>query len=341
MATAAIVRMSKIREKARRLWCIGFRHTRKNNKLLYYTKGFMRQIKPKKICRIQTPKKLSLFDKLSTAEQQRVLDHVNYYCRLSGQHPLPSDAPTLKEFSYRNKVSYIKRNINSVYFFDTTEFLRYFPSSYRWALIAGDVDYVAEIPAITKSRAILPEDEEHNNVLLNMDKVRHFTWIYDPYRWEQKQCRILFRGDARNKPRRLQFIDMWKDHPLCDVESTGAMALYDHLKSRYIMALEGNDVASNLKWVMSSNSIAIMPRPTCETWYMEARLKPDYHYIEIADDYHDLIDKITYYEEHPDEAKAIVQHAHKWIEQFKNKKIEKLISLMVLDKYFRITGQRQ
>jgi hypothetical protein len=119
------------------------------------------------------------------------------------------------------------------------------------------------------------------------------------------------------------------------------MPLYDHLYYRYIMSLEGNDVASNLKWVMSSNSVAVMPRPTCETWYMEARLIPNYHYVEIASDYHDLIDRINYYEAHPEEAKAIIQHAHEWVAQFQNKKREDLISLMVLDKYFQKTGQQQ
>jgi hypothetical protein len=38
------------------------------------------------------------------------------------------------------------------------------------------------------------------------------------------------------------------------------ISIYDHLKYRYIMSLEGNDVASNLKWIMSSNSIAVTPR---------------------------------------------------------------------------------
>ena len=29
------------------------------------------------------------------------------------------------------------------------------------------------------------------------------------------------------------------------------ISIYDHLKYKYVMALEGNDVASNLKWIMS------------------------------------------------------------------------------------------
>jgi hypothetical protein len=100
------------------------------------------------------------------------------------------------------------------------------------------------------------------------------------------------------------------------------------------MCLEGNDVASNLKWVMSSNSLAVMPKPKYETWYMEGRLIPNYHYIEIKEDYSDLIDKINYYSTHQEEAQAIIQHANEYTLQFKNKKREDLISYLVLKKYF-------
>ncbi len=118
------------------------------------------------------------------------------------------------------------------------------------------------------------------------------------------------------------------------------MSFYDHLKSKFIMSLEGNDVASNLKWVMSSNSIAVSPRLTCETWFMEGTLIPDYHYIEIKEDFSDLKEKLQYYIDNPGKANAIIQHAHEYIEQFKDCKREKLISLLVLDKYFRMTQQR-
>ena len=39
---------------------------------------------------------------------------------------------------------------------------------------------------------------------------------------------------------------------------------------------------------MSSNSVAVMPRPKYESWFMEGRLQPGVHYIEIKDDYSDL-----------------------------------------------------
>lgn len=326
-------------EQVRYLWYVCIHGTHKNSHLLFFTRNIIRYISPKWFTQSRLKAKLNAFNKLSSSEQAYVLQRVNYYCKFADHIYLPADAPSLRHFTYRKKESYVHDYVNSTYFFDAYEYIRFFPSHLRWAYNPGDVNYLFPIPEITKSRPLKPEDGNRNNILLNLDKVRHFTWITDPFKWEEKECRILFRGDITNKPHRQRFIDMWKDHPLCDITCAGGMSLYDHLYCRYIMSLEGNDVASNLKWVMSSNSVAVMPRPTCETWYMEGQLIPNYHYIEIAADYHDLIDRINYYEAHPEEAKAIVAHAHEWVCQFRDKKREDLISLMVLDKYFRLSGQ--
>lgn len=323
----------------RRLWYICFRGTHKNSHLLFFLKSIARYSTPKYLTRYLKNKKLNSFYKLSKEEQEYILKRIDYFCKFHESIALPDDAPQLSHFTYKNKRSYVHNYVNSTYFFDAFEYTRYFPDTMRWAYNPGDVNYLFPVPEITKSRPIMEGDGNRNNILLNLDKVRHFTWIADPFTWEDKECRIIFRGDINGKPHRQQFIEQWKNHPLCDIATTGNMPLYDHLHYRYIMALEGNDVASNLKWVMSSNSIAVMPRPSYETWYMEGQLIPNYHYIEIAADYHDLIDRINYYEAHPEEAKAIIQHAHEWVKQFQNKKREDLISLMVLDKYFRLTGQ--
>ena len=94
-----------------------------------------------------------------------------------------------------------------------------------------------------------------------------------------------------------------------------------------------------LKWVMSSNSVAVMPRPKYESWFMEGRLQPGVHYIEIKDDYSDLEDKIQYYSTHVEEAEAIIRNAHAFVEQFRDKEREELISILVLEKYLRHTKQ--
>jgi len=118
------------------------------------------------------------------------------------------------------------------------------------------------------------------------------------------------------------------------------MTLGEHLNFKFIMCLEGNDVASNLKWVMSSNSLAVMPLPIYETWFMEGTLIPNYHYVLIKDDYSDLEERLNYYINHTDEAQKIIDNAHEYVKQFRNKKQEDLISLLVLKKYFEKTGQK-
>lgn len=329
-----------MKKRIRKWWYTYIRHTRKNDHLSYFVVNILRYLFPKPLLRHRLRRILKSFDSLPLEEKEYIHRRVDYYCKFTDSITLPDDAPSLLDFTYRKRESYVHDYVNSTYFFDAYEYVRFFSPELRWAYNPGDVNYLFPLPEITKSRPLSEDDGNRNNILLNLDKVRHFTWVCDPFSWEEKECKILFRGDARDKPRRLKFIDMWKDHPYCDLVSTGKMSLYDHLYYKYIMALEGNDVASNLKWVMSSNSIAVMPRPTCETWFMEGKLIPNYHYIEIASDYHDLIDRIEYFEAHPEKAKAIIKHSHEWVAQFRNKERERIISLMVLDKYFRLTGQK-
>ena len=91
---------------------------------------------------------------------------------------------------------------------------------------------------------------------------------------------------------------------------------------------------------MSSQSVAVMPRPKFETWFMEGKLIPDYHYIEIDDDYSNLNEKLAYYINHPEKALKIIENANNYVKQFQNKQREDIISLLVLKKYFEKTGQR-
>ena len=53
----------------------------------------------------------------------------------------------------------------------------------------------------------------------------------------------------------------------------------------------------------------------------------------------DLEDKIQYYSTHVEEAEAIIRNAHAFVEQFRDKEREELISILVLEKYFRHTKQ--
>ncbi|SMC23047.1 Glycosyl transferase family 90 [Campylobacter helveticus] len=103
--------------------------------------------------------------------------------------------------------------------------------------------------------------------------------------------------------------------------------------------IEGNDVASNIKWVMSSNSLVIMPRVKFETWFMEGELKPNVHYAEIKDNYENLEELLEFFIKHSNDAKEIIHNAHEYVKQFFDKEREFLISLLLMGKYFYYTNQ--
>ena len=122
---------------------------------------------------------------------------------------------------------------------------------------------------------------------------------------------------------------------MCDLEHTGSKSIYPqwqkpkvllkaHLPYKFILSLEGNDVASNLKWVMSSNSVAVMPKPKFETWFMEGTLKPNVHYIEIADDYSDVEEKLKYSILTPSKPKKLSKTHIITLKIFGIKKVKKL-----------------
>lgn len=117
------------------------------------------------------------------------------------------------------------------------------------------------------------------------------------------------------------------------------MSIREQLEYRFVISVEGNDVATNVKWIMASNSLCLMTRPEYETWFMEGRLVPGHHYVQLRDDYADIEEKIAYYTEHPDEAESIIRNAKAYVRQFMDREREFLISLLVMDKYFRMSGQ--
>ena len=230
----------------------------------------------------------------------------------------------------------------------TCRFTRYFSPDLLLDKHFGDWTTICETPSIVKTRPL--SGDNINNVILNLDKVRHFVFLKDKRTFASKWDKAVFRG-AAYQPHRRRFMEKFFGHPLVDCGNTAEksdlpkewsaplITLYDHLKYKFVISLEGTDVASNLKWVMSSNSVAVMPRPKYESWFMEGRLQPGVHYIEIKDDYSDLEDKIQYYSTHVEEAEAIIRNAHAFVEQFRDKEREELISILVLEKYFRHTKQ--
>ena len=314
---------------------------RKNSHLVYYLKAFSLLTTPKWLLKYKEKRLIAAYRKRK--DKKEIEQRVNYYNQLEDITKLPIDCPNLSHHTYTEHKG------PSVYFFDTFEFTRYFPKNFLWSHKPGDIKELFNYPTIVKTRPLqLTDYRFHNSILLNLDKVRHFVFVKDPIPFEKKKPIVLFRGDVANKPTRITFIKMFKNKQGFDVGDTSGkldttlqarkLSINEHLKYRYVISLEGNDVASNLKWVMSSNCIAVMPRPTCESWFMEGLLKPNYHYIEIKPDFSDLEERIQFYNENIHEALTIIEHAHEYIKQFLDPQREKIISYLVMKKYFEKTA---
>jgi len=236
------------------------------------------------------------------------------------------------------------------YFFDSRAILRYFPAGLRYHLVPGDVTWVPAVPSFVKSRPIDAGGGNANSVLLRLNQIRHFVFVRDPYAWGEKDDTAVFRGKIYGKPKRIPLFEKFFGKPGFDLGDTSnerfepawvkpALSMFEQLRHRFIFCIEGNDVASNLKWVFSSNSIAVMPRPLLETWFEEGRLVPNVHYLEIRPDCADLPERIAYAVAHPRFCEAVNRAEHEWAARFADPQVERLVGLGVARRYFERTGQ--
>lgn len=304
----------------------------KQNKFWYYIKGFSHLLFPKR--KNFSSKIDELKKELTPIQYQKNCERIDYYCKIENAKSQLSNLISIKDL----------KNVKTPksYYFDLYEYARFFDENQKIDFVFGDVIHVPPVPSIVKSRPI--SDDNQNSVLINMDKARHFVWIQNDIDFLKKENRMIGRCSIYQK-HRFDFFNQYFHNPICDlgqVNKNGGkkewikpkLSLKEHLKYKFILSLQGNDVATNLKWIMSSNSIAIMPRPTIETWFMEGKLQGGVHYIEIKEDYSDLEEKLAFYIDNPQKCLEIIKNAHQHCEQFFNPKVEDLCSLMVLEKYF-------
>ena len=308
----------------------------KNNNILYYAKSILSRLLPDFLFNIQLSGKLK---SVNNYDIQYLQSRVNYYNKLTDSIQLTDSAIEI------GKLPLPKRK--RVYYFDTVEFTRYFNRKLKANFLFGDITHIPDVPSITKSRPV--QGDNKNSIILKLEKMRHFMFVKYDLPFDSKIDKLMWRGVVRVE-HRIRFLEMYFNNPLCDLgkinDDTGhsewltkKLSIDEHLKYKFILCIEGYDVATNLKWVMSSYSVAVMPKPKYETWFMEGKLIPDFHYIQIKDDYSDLEERLTYYIKNPDKAFQITRNANEYVSQFRDKKQEDLLSLLVLEKFFTLTNQ--
>ncbi|TFG54088.1 MAG: lipopolysaccharide biosynthesis protein [Gemmatimonadales bacterium] len=305
---------------------------------IYYLQNFLRDVTPQVLFRSRLR---GILGDLNRYDRHEIADRVAYYNKLRHSFTLGDTATTMDRISTKH----------SMYYYDLTQHARYFPRHLRLHYVFGDITAVPDIPSFLKSRPIAGDNE--NAVLLNLVKLRHFYFPRDRVPFEAKKGMAVWRGSlGRNNPKRRALLKRYRDHALCNVGYTRSKLSEDippspylppgaQLRYRYIISIEGNDVATNLKWIMASNSLCLMPRPVYETWFMEGRLEPGKCFVQLRDDLADLEEKILYYEKHWDEARAIIQNANRSTLGFRDARKERLISLLVMYQYFVLSGQME
>jgi hypothetical protein len=285
----------------------------------------------------------SLRDKhgrLPGADERRIEQRLDYYNKLMGRVSLGRNATDLCGLSRERKTSY---------FYDLYEIARYFNPRVKFSYVFGDVREVPPDPAFVKSRPIAGDNA--NSVLMKLNKIRHFNFVRDRYRMDEKKNALVWRGKSGKPGPRMSFLEQYVGKPGFDVggvSNSGRgrpaitrpyMPVEQQLEYKFILSLEGVDVASNLKWIMSSNSVCVMPKPKFETWFMEGTLLPGVHYVEVKDDFSDVGEKVDYYLARRREMEEIAKNANRYVEQFRDPAAERKLSLLVFEKYLEKTGQ--
>ena len=257
---------------------------------------------------------------------------IDYYCKIKQPVSLEKGI----------KVRDINLLKNSGYTYDLYTILYPFREELSFNFIPGDVTTVPEYPAFVKSRPI--DGKNENSVLLPLDSQRHFRFVNDRIRYADKLDGVVWRGAAYQEHRQ-RFLESCSGLSFINAGNTAVqkngnvsfakpqMSIKEQLKYKFVLSLEGNDVATNLKWIMSSNSVCIMPRPKYETWYKEGTLIPNYHYIEVLDDYSNIKEIYEEYLKNEKECHSIIKNANNFVGEFLNYDQRLMTSRLVVSRY--------
>jgi hypothetical protein len=301
-------------------------------KVFYYARNALRDVAPQALFRHRLAARLGR----AMLPDEKIRERLKLYNKLQSAFVPSPDAVPVSRLPFSP----------SMYYYDLKEFARYFDPGLLIDLEFGDVRKVPKVPSVVKDRPITADNG--NGVIMKLDKFRHFHMPADRLAFADKRPTVVWRGHLNN-PIRTLFLEAVRDLPFCDAGTPKKTAPEKYRKPylsinqqrqyRYIISLEGNDVATNLKWIMSSNSLCLMPPPTYETWFAESQLEANVHYASLERDFSDLSEKVQYFERHPAEAERIVSAANAYCRTFANEQAEQAISLLVLYKYFVLSSQ--
>ncbi|MDF2096145.1 glycosyl transferase family 90 [Aquibaculum arenosum] len=173
-------------------------------------------------------------------------------------------------------------------------------------------------------------------IILKLNTRRHWNFRVDldTLSWGSKETRVVWRGAttglaASTDPTRLDFVKRY--HGRFDVcfsaltpQADASCARYlgeklgirRQLRCKYVVSLPGNDVATNLKWILASNSVPIMPLPKKDSWLLESQLVPFEHFVPLREDLGDLDDIFAWCAENDRICREISENGRRYMQMF-------------------------
>lgn len=210
-----------------------------------------------------------------------------------------------------------------------------------------------------------------NPIIWNLNRNRHFGMLgsvdENDTRWKRKKSTGIWRGvwtgiDSAKKDRgkkkclrsaRCRLVYNYYDSKLVSARMTSTLgqpskidgknlkgdkkSLRQMLEYKAIIILEGNDVASGLKWALLSNSVVLMQTPRFTSWAMEEFLEPWVHYIPLNEELTDVEEKIQWMRDNDEKAQTIAKRATLWMKDLSTsaeaKEEDKQIQKEILRRY--------
>jgi len=228
-------------------------------------------------------------------------------------------------------------------------------TNFKILIAFGDISFKLDKFALTKSRPI--DNKNNYNVLLNLNTKRHWEKLLEVDKYDipfdKKINKLIWRGSNTgnyiNGKKKNLLVEKFQNHTnkqidikyseLCQGNKSTTnfildkVSIEEQLKNKFILSVEGNDVATNLKWCMYSNSLVLMPKPTICSWFMEDKLIDGIHYVEIKSDFSNLEERFNWCCNNLDKCLSIIQNAKRYVKQFLNDETEKKITKKLIEIY--------
>ena len=256
------------------------------------------------------------------------------------------DTPSLKLARRYDTLTYLySQDALRLYFYPPHS-----PKNLRLLMSFGDSESYKGMPYMVKAREVqgakrAGKEASPDPILALLNTPRHYGALqYSGYMdraWHRKKDTVIWRGLSTGRKKLVgnrkdivaqywnqsrQDMDIGftkllpdKDGPPVTKQDRAkaerpGMWIWQMLQYKYLLSIEGNDVATGLKWMLYSNSVVFMAPPTHVTFAMEDKLVPYYHYVPIKPDHSDIAEQLAWARQNDAECQKIAQQATEYME---------------------------